>query len=689
MPPRALVTVYSTGVVAAQADVPMGRLLGRHLGGAVAAHGPQPTKPLAVAWGRVTHWQTWHDAYADPGSSLSRRLRIVQGFVRDWLDATAPRAVRVVSVCAGDGRDLLEVLGSGPTPSRVTATLVELDAGLADRARTLGAGLPGVEVRTADAGDPGRVCRAAAGRPRPPLRRAGQRLRRRRRARAVGAARPLRGRRTRHLDAHPSGARPHAVGASVAGRERGSGRWPSRRCPTAAPRWAWPTSAERTTRRRARLPPVHLPRHGWRRDQRRDAGRLRAAGRPLPRGLSRYRGALASRVPRRARRTGCRPGRGCWSWAAAPAATRHTCSSGASRCSPPTPWRRSSAQQRERGLDPVEIDVLTDDLGGPWAAVVASAVLLHLTPGELAGVLDRLLAAVEPGGLLAATLKEGDGFGWSDHKLGLPRYFTYWRADPLRALLEQHGWRRRVAGAPPGRPGRVAARRRPAGRRSGIGSRGSIPHFSARGELSPDISDIGPRLLSTCGVVGGPGAARSPGLGSEGELGPVVPAGPSHRPAHRAGAAGPAVCAAARAGLPASRRTRSSRPSRRSRPHRPTRATSRMRRRRTDGSRSSPPARRRAPAGGPRLRPRAAVDPRTAHPRPVRLVLRAEGGAARSTTTRAPSATAGWPWPAWCSASSPPRSWPCSPCSSSSASCSSWRAAPAEAADADDRYSCV
>jgi len=44
------------------------------------------------------------------------------------------------------------------------------------------------------------------------------------------------------------------------------------------------------------------------------------------------------------------------------------------------------------------------------------------------------------GGLLAFTVKEGDGSGWSEHKLGLPRHFTYWRAGPLRAFLEARGW---------------------------------------------------------------------------------------------------------------------------------------------------------------------------------------------------------------------------------------------------------
>ena len=61
-----------------------------------------------------------------------------------------------MSLCAGDGRDLIEVLSSSPHPARVSALLVELDATLAERARHSAAavGLDQVTVRQADAGDP-------------------------------------------------------------------------------------------------------------------------------------------------------------------------------------------------------------------------------------------------------------------------------------------------------------------------------------------------------------------------------------------------------------------------------------------------------------------------------------------------------------------------------------------------------
>lgn len=101
-----------------------------------------------------TDWDAWHDDYADPASALSERLRVVQTHIDEWLDATAPRQVTVISSCAGDGRDLLEVLERRADAARVSGTLVEADPRNAARAEAHVArlGLGGLEVRCTDAG---------------------------------------------------------------------------------------------------------------------------------------------------------------------------------------------------------------------------------------------------------------------------------------------------------------------------------------------------------------------------------------------------------------------------------------------------------------------------------------------------------------------------------------------------------
>lgn len=103
---------------------------------------------------QTTDWNEWHDAYARPGSGLGDRLEAVRTHVRRRLDDLAPGPVRVVSACAGDGRDLLGVLAERLDAERVAALLVEYDGRLVAEARAAAQHLPAsVEVREADAAD--------------------------------------------------------------------------------------------------------------------------------------------------------------------------------------------------------------------------------------------------------------------------------------------------------------------------------------------------------------------------------------------------------------------------------------------------------------------------------------------------------------------------------------------------------
>lgn len=98
----------------------------------------------------ASHWQNWHAAYDDPASSLARRLRRVQARVREALDDGARR---ILSVCAGAGRDVIEPLTTYDRRAEITALLVELDPALTERATLAVAdvGLTGVGVVTGDA----------------------------------------------------------------------------------------------------------------------------------------------------------------------------------------------------------------------------------------------------------------------------------------------------------------------------------------------------------------------------------------------------------------------------------------------------------------------------------------------------------------------------------------------------------
>jgi hypothetical protein len=114
----------------------------------------------------VEDWVEWHRAYDDPSTSLARRLVVVRRRIAGALGALGDGAhpaqrLRILSLCAGDGRDLLPVLAlwagnrrpSGAGPDTV---IVEKDAVLAARAaeRARAHGLDGVRTIVGDAGDP-------------------------------------------------------------------------------------------------------------------------------------------------------------------------------------------------------------------------------------------------------------------------------------------------------------------------------------------------------------------------------------------------------------------------------------------------------------------------------------------------------------------------------------------------------
>ena len=105
----------------------------------------------------MTDWAEWHRHYDDPTSGLTRRLAVVKSRLGEALDLTGADKPQVLSLCAGEGRDVVPVLASRRSGRVPAALLVEREPGLAQRARDAAAAarLKEVEVRCADAGDLG------------------------------------------------------------------------------------------------------------------------------------------------------------------------------------------------------------------------------------------------------------------------------------------------------------------------------------------------------------------------------------------------------------------------------------------------------------------------------------------------------------------------------------------------------
>lgn len=102
-------------------------------------------------------WKQWFEAYDDPGSPLAGRLAVVRRGIRRALQEAPAGTIRILSLCAGEGRDLIPVLADHPRRADVRARLVEFDPAIAQKARdaAAAAGLGAcVEVVTGDAADP-------------------------------------------------------------------------------------------------------------------------------------------------------------------------------------------------------------------------------------------------------------------------------------------------------------------------------------------------------------------------------------------------------------------------------------------------------------------------------------------------------------------------------------------------------
>lgn len=80
------------------------------------------TMPLEM----TEEWREWHKGYAGD-TNQTRRLSVVQDFIRQALSRSALGPIRVISMCAGDGRDLAGALQEHPRSVDVRARLVEFD----------------------------------------------------------------------------------------------------------------------------------------------------------------------------------------------------------------------------------------------------------------------------------------------------------------------------------------------------------------------------------------------------------------------------------------------------------------------------------------------------------------------------------------------------------------------------------
>jgi predicted TPR repeat methyltransferase len=95
---------------------------------------------------------------------------------------------------------------------------------------------------------------------------------------------------------------------------------------------------------------------------------------------------------------------------------------------------------QQMGYSARRFNVLIEDFPAAYDLVFANAVFLHFTPQELQKTLNKIRVGLNDRGILAFSVKKGEGEQWTTVKLGRPRYFCFWTSDKIRSLLKLTGF---------------------------------------------------------------------------------------------------------------------------------------------------------------------------------------------------------------------------------------------------------
>ncbi|HVK26347.1 MAG TPA: class I SAM-dependent methyltransferase [Actinokineospora sp.] len=90
--------------------------------------------------------------------------------------------------------------------------------------------------------------------------------------------------------------------------------------------------------------------------------------------------------------------------------------------------------QARRGKHGDLVNVITDELGGPYDGVLAECVLIHVGHAQIDAVLGKIAAALRPGGAFLVSVRDGDGETDGDYLM------AYWRRPDFAARLAAAGF---------------------------------------------------------------------------------------------------------------------------------------------------------------------------------------------------------------------------------------------------------
>jgi len=95
--------------------------------------------------------------------------------------------------------------------------------------------------------------------------------------------------------------------------------------------------------------------------------------------------------------------------------------------------------QRGRGRHAEVLDAINDEYGGPYDAVLALCVLIHIERDDTRRVLAKVAATLRPGGSFLVSVREGVGDQWEVGESGNRYHVVFWDGDDFQALLASVG----------------------------------------------------------------------------------------------------------------------------------------------------------------------------------------------------------------------------------------------------------
>lgn len=96
------------------------------------------------------------------------------------------------------------------------------------------------------------------------------------------------------------------------------------------------------------------------------------------------------------------------------------------------------AVQAKRGKTVEALNLIADDLGGPYDGLVALYVMQHIPRDAVDGLIGRMAAALEPGGVLLLSFQDGEGESVENGASG-DYHVMLWPRETMLGMLASHG----------------------------------------------------------------------------------------------------------------------------------------------------------------------------------------------------------------------------------------------------------